>query len=132
MEELMRHNSVLKNKLFALALGLAFVLPMVAPTWAKDEKGALSPAAKAGQKVFATNCSVCHLDTQTTTKIGPGLKGLFKGKELPYSHKPVTEANVREQIEKGNAEAKPTPMPPFGTMLSKTDIDNVIAYLKTL
>lgn len=45
-------------------------------------------------------------------------------------HKPVTGANVTQQIEKGNPDAKP--MPAFGSMISKTDIDNLLAYLKTL
>ena len=62
-------------------------------------------------------------------KIGPGLKGLFKAKELPKSHRPATEANVREQIERGNPSKG---MPPFGKKLSKADIDNLMAFLKTV
>ena len=110
---------------------IGMTLAIVAVSWAKG-KEALSPAAQAGKKVFDQNCSLCHLPNQTENKIGPGLKGLFKMKELPYSHKPVTETNVQEQIEKGNAEGKPMPMPAFGSKLSKADISNVIAYLKTL
>lgn len=110
---------------------IGMTLAMVAVSWAKG-KEALSPAAQAGKKVFDQNCSLCHLPNQTENKIGPGLKGLFKMKELPYSHKPVTESNVQEQIEKGNAEGKPMPMPAFESKLSKADISNVIAYLKTL
>lgn len=110
---------------------IGMTLAIAAVSWAKG-KETLSPAAQAGKKVFDQNCSLCHLPNQTENKIGPGLKGLFKLKELPYSHKPVTEANVQEQIEKGNAQGKPMPMPAFGSKLSKTDISNVIAYLKTL
>ncbi len=110
---------------------VGLTMAVAAVTWAKG-KETLSPAAQGGKKVFDQNCSLCHFPTQATTKIGPGLKGLFKMKELPYSHRPVTVANVQEQIEKGNAQGKPMPMPPFASKLSKTDISNVIAYLKTL
>ena len=115
--------------LFILALVL--VLPAATISWAKS-KTELSPAAKAGQKVFDQNCTMCHYADQTKNKIGPGLKGVMKNKELPYSHRPATEANVREQIEKGNPQGKPMPMPPFGGKLSGTELSNLIAYLKTL
>ena len=115
--------------LFILALALA--LPAATVSWAKG-KTALSPAAKAGQRIFDQNCTLCHFPDQTTNKIGPGLKGVLKNKELPYSHRPATVANVQEQIEKGNAQGKPMPMPPFAGKLSKTDLSNLIDYLKTL
>lgn len=115
--------------LFILTLALA--LPAVTITMAKG-KAALSPAAKTGKHLFDQNCEMCHFPNQTATKIGPGLKGLFKRKELPYSHKPVTVANVEEQIEKGNPQGKPMPMPPFGSKLSKTQVTDLIAYLKSL
>ena len=112
-------------------LALAAVLPAATVSWAKS-KTTLSPEAKAGQKVFEENCALCHFPNQTATKIGPGLKGLFKNKELPYSHRPTTVANVQEQIEKGNPQGKPMPMPPFASKLSKTQLDDLTAYLKTL
>ncbi len=110
---------------------LALALPVASVGWSKG-KPALSPAAKAGQKIFDQNCTLCHFPDQTKTKIGPGLEGILKNKELPYSHRPATVANVREQIEKGNAQGKPMPMPPFADKLSKADLSNLIAYLKTL
>lgn len=110
---------------------LAAVMPAATICWAQG-KAALSPAAKAGQKIFDQNCAMCHYPDQAKNKIGPGLKGILKNKELPYSHKPATIANVREQIEKGNPQGKPMPMPPFASKLSKTDMANLIDYLKTL
>ena len=95
-------------------------------------KAELSPAAKAGQKLFDDNCAMCHYADQTNTKIGPGLKGILKNKELPFSHKPATVTNVREQIEKGNPDAKPMPMPPFGSKFSAKQLANLMAYLQTL
>jgi len=111
-------------------LALAAVLPVASVGWAKG-KPELSPAAKAGQKVFQQNCALCH-NTSTKKKIGPGLKGVLKNKELPFSHRPATVANVREQIEKGNPKGKPMPMPPFAGKLSKKQLSDLVAYLKTL
>lgn len=123
------HSLSVFKWLFILALAMA--MPAATISWAKS-KTELSPEAKAGQKVFEQNCTMCHYADQTKNKIGPGLKGVMKNKELPYSHRPATEANVREQIEKGNAQGKPMPMPPFGGKLSATEMNNLIAYLKTL
>jgi mono/diheme cytochrome c family protein len=85
--------------------------------------------APAGKALFARHCALCHNAGSTVKKIGPGLKGVLKNKELPASHKPATEAEVRAQIEVGNA-AKG--MPAFGGKLSKAEIDSLIAYLNTL
>ena len=79
--------------------------------------------------MFQKNCVLCHNADQAEKKIGPGLKGVFKNKELPASHKPATEANGRAQIENGSL-AKG--MPAFGAKLSKVEIDSLIAYLKSL
>lgn len=85
---------------------------------------AAGDAAK-GKEVF-DQCSVCHNADSTETKIGPGLKGLFKHDKLANG-KPVTEANVRAQINDGG-----NGMPSYKDILSDQEKDNVIAYLKTL
>jgi mono/diheme cytochrome c family protein len=117
------------GRLFIVALALA--LSAVTNCWAQG-KLELSPAAKAGQKIFEQQCALCHYADQTKNKIGPGMKGILKNKELPFTHKPATEANVREQILKGNPQGKPMPMPPFEGKLSAKDMSNLIAYMKTL
>ncbi|HUZ45542.1 MAG TPA: cytochrome c [Terriglobia bacterium] len=124
-------GSLLKITKWLFILGLAAVLPVMTISWAKG-KTELSPAAKAGKKIFDQNCTMCHFADQTTNKIGPGLKGVLKNKMLPYSHRPATVANVREQVEKGNPQGKPMPMPPFASKFSKTQLSDLIAYLKTL
>ena len=110
---------------------LAVALPLATISFAKG-KTALSPKAKEGKKLFDNNCEMCHFPNKTATKIGPGLKGLFKDKTLPYSHRPTTVANVEEQIKNGNPNGKPMPMPPFGSKFSKDQMNDLIAYLKTL
>ena len=81
-------------------------------------------AAK-GKEVFE-QCSFCHNADSTETKVGPGLKGLFKTEKLPNG-KPVNEANVRAFINAGG-----NGMPSYQDLLSNEERDNLIAYLKTL
>jgi mono/diheme cytochrome c family protein len=95
--------------------------------------GAVTPEGKsgaaAGKVLFEKNCILCHNADSAAKKIGPGLKGVLKNKELPASHRPATEASAREQIETGDPA---TGMPAFGAKLSETEINDLIAYLKTL
>ncbi|MBZ5542406.1 MAG: cytochrome c [Acidobacteriia bacterium] len=103
---------------FVVTLGL--ILPLTLSS-ADDKKAA------EGEAIYKKNCNMCHFPDKADKKLGPGLKDLFKNKELPQSHKPVTEAAVREQIEKGSKA-----MPAFGKKLSAGEIDSLIEYLKTL
>jgi len=81
-------------------------------------------AAK-GKEVF-DQCSVCHNSDSTEVKMGPGLKGLFKRAKL-NSGKPVSEANVLNQINEGG-----NGMPAYKDILSEDEKANVLAYLKSL
>jgi cytochrome c len=85
---------------------------------------AAGDAAK-GKEVF-DQCSVCHNADSTETKIGPGLKGLFKRDKL-VNGKAVNDANVRDKINEGG-----NGMPSYKDILSDKEKDDVIAYLKTL
>ena len=78
-----------------------------------------------GKEVFQ-QCGVCHNADSTDKKMGPGLKGLFKHDKL-VNGKKVTDATVRDQIEQGG-----NGMPSYKDMLSDTEKDDLIAYLKTL
>ncbi|HQR40084.1 MAG TPA: cytochrome c [Blastocatellia bacterium] len=82
--------------------------------------------AAAGKALFGEKCASCHSATSKTAKVGPGLQGLYKGK-MPASGKPVTDANVRNQILNGSGF-----MPGFKGSLSDEQIDNIIAYLHTI
>jgi mono/diheme cytochrome c family protein len=81
-------------------------------------------AAK-GKEVF-DQCSVCHNSDSTEVKMGPGLKGLFKRAKL-NSGKPVSEANVLNQINEGG-----NGMPAYKDILSEDEKANVLAFLKSL
>jgi cytochrome c len=81
-------------------------------------------AAK-GKEVFE-QCGVCHNPDTDEKKMGPGLKGLFKKDKLNNGKKP-TEANIRAQIDDGG-----NGMPAYKDILSDTEKDDLVAYLKTL
>ncbi len=99
--------------------GLGLMLAASLPLSAAD------PDAKKGQAAFE-GCAICHNADSTETKIGPGLKDLYKREKL-VNGKPVNDANVKALITDGSGA-----MPPFGDAISAEDKDNIIAYLKTL
>jgi mono/diheme cytochrome c family protein len=81
-------------------------------------------AAK-GKAVFEP-CAVCHNPDSAEKKMGPGLKGLYKKDKLTNGKKP-TDANVKAQIDEGGHG-----MPAYKDMLSDTEKDDLVAYLRTL
>jgi cytochrome c2 len=84
--------------------------------------------ATLGKELFENaGCSQCHFTDSVKTKIGPGLKGLFGRTELPVSHRPVSEENIRRQLEDPYEN-----MPSFRERLSSDEQAQIISYLKTL
>jgi len=110
--------------LSAVGLGY-FGGELVYGTRAPAETVAEGPAVQ-GAGVFKQNCSACHLTDSTATKIGPGLKGIFKADKFPVSGNPVSEENFKQILEKPFDK-----MPPFGH-LSPEQVDALFSYLKTL
>jgi cytochrome c len=104
-----------------ITLVLAGAVALAATSLYAQTKG---DAAK-GKEVFE-QCSVCHNADSTETKMGPGLKGLFKKQKL-NSGKAVNDANVMGQINEGG-----NGMPAYKDLLSDQEKANVLAYLKTL
>ncbi|MGB5983882.1 MAG: cytochrome c [Desulfobacterales bacterium] len=87
------------------------------------------PAARQeGALLFESKgCVQCHYPDLRETQVGPGLKGLFERDRLPVSGKPLSEANVRQQLE--------TPyqnMPAYADRLSQAQREALIGYLKEL
>ncbi len=101
----------------AAALELAFGLACSGA----QKKG---DAAK-GKEVFEA-CAPCHNVDNDARKMGPSLKGLFKRAKLENGQK-ITEETVRDQIATGGKQ-----MPHYQDILSPQEMDDVIAYLKTL
>ncbi len=88
----------------------------------------LSPEAARGALLYKEKgCAHCHLTDSTEIGMAPGLKDLFKRKSLPVVGKPATEENVRDQLKKPYKN-----MPSFAGRLNEKEMDEIIAYLKTL
>jgi mono/diheme cytochrome c family protein len=78
-----------------------------------------------GQAWFYQRCSLCHLGRiikdEKFNSMGPSLSGVLKDAS------PSREAEIREFIQKGTLR-----MPGFQYGLSPRELDEVIAYIKTL
>lgn len=79
-----------------------------------------------GEMIFAENCAMCHYRDRTETKIGPGLKDLFRRQNLPVSRKPVNAETVADQLK------KPFDRMPSFPDLTDAQIQALVAYLKIL
>jgi cytochrome c len=111
----------------SVAAGAGLVFAGVA-LFSLVSSGAAKPGdAAKGKDTFSSNCDVCHNADSADTKVGPGLKGLFKKATL-NNKKKVTDANVMDLINKGS----PAGMPGFEDPLSDQERADVLAYLKTL
>ncbi|MGJ8725178.1 MAG: urate hydroxylase PuuD [Roseibacillus sp.] len=122
-------------------LGLTFIvgagiITLLVTQGKAAETASLSPEAQAGEQVFiSTGCTACHLPQAGT--IAPSLHGLLGTKrEFEDGTSLVAdEAYLRESIlnsttkvVKGYAPA----MPPYATVLTDEQVNNLVAYLKTL
>jgi mono/diheme cytochrome c family protein len=85
-----------------------------------EPKAAIGNAVQ-GKAEYA-QCSSCHQGGVA----GPKLEGLFRRKRMADKKTPLSEANVRLRITQGG-----DGMPPFRS-LSKKQVDDLIAYLKTI
>ena len=86
---------------------------------------ALTATEQNGEMLFFQRCSLCHL---------PPLVGPGQGARLPmgplvygFMDTPRNAARVKTVIQNGGAK-----MPGFKYGLSATEIDNIVAYIKSL
>ncbi|UCD71467.1 MAG: cytochrome c [Syntrophobacterales bacterium] len=86
----------------------------------------LSRAAERGREVFQKRCSFCHATDSKAYGMGPGLKEILKGDELPSSKRPANRENITRQIREPFRS-----MPPFPD-LTDEDVQSIIDYLQTL
>lgn len=100
----------------------ALLLIATVPAFAARPSQQLSARAKHGEEIFQQRCVVCHnKQPGDTTPFGPpNLNGIFRG----------PSALTTKQASTIITEGKGT-MPAWGKILTPTDIEDVIAYLKT-
>ena len=108
---------------------LLFPLGLPAQSPAPPPASALNQQQRTGRRLFIQNCALCHLPQADNPKIteagsayGGDLTGLFKGPS------PMTDEAVQAFIQRG----LPQRMPGFEHGLKLEEINNIIAYLRTL
>lgn len=109
--------------------GAALAAGQAKQTPAPARRAAAAPASsevKRGRQVYAEHCGVCHFSANRAKKVGPGLKGIYRRAQFASGRK-VDDAGMRAWILKGGAD-----MPAFEESLTTEQIDDLIAYLKTL
>jgi mono/diheme cytochrome c family protein len=102
-----------------LLLPLAIILAVATP--AKAQKG----NAANGEKLFGDKCVKCHdKDGSGGTAFGKALKAAdLRSAEVQKK----SDADFYTQIDKGKGN-----MPPFGASLDKSQIDDLVAYVRQL
>lgn len=82
---------------------------------------------RGAQQFRRKGCSTCHDTESTEFGFGPGLQGLFERDKMPKSGRPVSEAAVRRQLREPY-----DAMPSFKEKLTDEELEDLVAYLKTL
>jgi mono/diheme cytochrome c family protein len=93
--------------------------------------GVTSPAlpqagnAAEGKKIFSAKCATCHgPDGSGNTSVGKSLKAAdLRSADVQKK----TDADFYTQVDRGKGK-----MPPFGRVLNKTQIDDVVAYVREI
>jgi mono/diheme cytochrome c family protein len=79
-----------------------------------------------GHAVYQARCAICHSDRTDKKLNGPPLLGVFKKQYLP-SGAAATDERVRATIVHGR-----NMMPALGNVLDQQELDDLLAYLRTL
>ena len=116
-----RRTIVAKGLLISFGIAAASLALLAAPQTSSDSP--LSQKELRGKRVFIQRCSLCHLPPlgrpAEVKPFGPPLNGYMKTPEI--------EARSRESIRKGTPR-----MPGFQYGLGDEEIDDLMAYLKTM
>lgn len=91
-----------------------------------DAELGLNAQQAAGRAIFDHYCSACHNPYSSSGRKGPGLKSLFHKQYLP-SGLPANDRFVEQTIGGGRGM-----MPSFGDALTPDQLDELMAYLRTL
>jgi len=108
-----------------------------APRVVSQEKQTVAAAGVPhGKQVFELYCGYCHAVATTKSQYGgaPGLKGLFSmppHRLRDGSLLDPTEPQIRQLVVQGNLRTGGG-MRPIGSFLSSAELDDLIAYMKTL
>ena len=87
-----------------------------------------STTVKSGRKIFQTRCSMCHVGQAPATELADGTSGQqwTFGPLLSKTHA-ANETTLSEKIKNGGPK-----MPGYSLALTNEQIDQVIAFMKTI
>lgn len=110
----------MKN-MIGVIVSIPIILSPFSLSYAKGDAGK-------GKTVFANNCATCHGvkgagDGIAASSLNPKPANFAKGK-FKYGS---DDASLKKTIKNGKGS-----MPPWGSVLSDKDIDNVIAHIRSL
>lgn len=92
-----------------------------------SEPVASAEVIAAGRQTYRAHCAGCHPTDPDRNGYGPTLPGLFSRETLAATGGPVTDEAVRQQIL-----APAGTMPAFEGRLDEREMDDLLAYMKTL
>jgi len=92
-----------------------------------DTELGLNSQQAAGRRVYDQYCDRCHEPYSSRDKKGRSLKGVFKKQFLPQSGLRANDDRVGEIIQSGR-----NMMPGFGQVVSRDQVQDLLAYLHTL
>jgi mono/diheme cytochrome c family protein len=126
-----RHNSHLSRRPSIPLLVAGLLLALAAgcePDRSKmsDTELGLTAQQSRGRRVYNIYCMGCHPAYSSHGDKGPGLKGLYKKQYLP-SGLTATDEHVQQSIVGGR-----NMMPRFSDQLSQQEVEDLVAYLRTL
>jgi mono/diheme cytochrome c family protein len=122
-----KRNYVVLGMATLAAAGALLAQDPPAKTAASGGLKSSAAAVARGKDVFVKKCALCHNADSDAKKIGPGLKGLSKRGTFSVNNNKVTTESLKTWIENGDSL-----MPPFKEVLEPAQINDVVAYVKTL
>jgi mono/diheme cytochrome c family protein len=105
---------------------LVFVAGCGEPAPKTDVELGLNAQQGTGRRIFERDCAACHSAYSSSGSKGPSLKGLYRKQFLP-SGLPANDRFVEQTIVSGRGM-----MPPQGDALTEQQLDDLVAYLRTL
>jgi mono/diheme cytochrome c family protein len=114
------------HKLICVGVAVCALAGCRAPLPPSKPLSELTAQEMRGRKTFVADCARCHHANDTQALHGPGLQALYKQKYLP-SGAPANDDRVEDVILHGHGM-----MPAFGNTMDEQQLDDLLAYLRTL
>jgi len=99
----------------------------VAATDGDEVVVASAESIAAGRQTYRAHCAGCHPTDPDANGYGPTLPGIFEREAILSSGTPITEESIRAQILSPGGT-----MPAFEGRLDDQEMDDLIAYMRTL